>query len=323
MKFKRLSKSLTLMIIPEANRNIVRFKLPTAGLYALPVCMSLVVMGSGLAVYGSNAAHKRSEAILQQEHLGEEQKLADKIQTQDAELDKLNAELSELSELTERFKSRLEQIKELEASIQQLAPVSVAPSPSPERPAGNMGGPPLPAAPEQTIELAQAAKSEMSRMSVEVEGLLLQLETSKTKLIEAEQIRSSTPSVWPVGTRTVTSGFGVRKDPFTFTLKFHSGLDIAGKAGDPVFATANGTVSSAGWDKDYGNCILVDHGRGISTRYGHLSRINVSKGQQVTKGQTIGQVGSTGRSTGNHLHYEVLKGNVVIDPVPYLKAKTS
>jgi len=100
-----------------------------------------------------------------------------------------------------------------------------------------------------------------------------------------------------------TSGFGVRSDPFRASAAMHPGIDLAGSYGTPVYATADGTVLRAGWNNGgYGNLVEVDHGRGITTRYGHLSGITVAAGQHVTRGQQIGRMGSTGRSTGNHLH---------------------
>jgi murein DD-endopeptidase MepM/ murein hydrolase activator NlpD len=103
-----------------------------------------------------------------------------------------------------------------------------------------------------------------------------------------------------------TSGFGVRSDPFHAGAAMHPGIDLAGSYGTPIYATADGTVLRAGWNSGgYGNLVEIDHGRGITTRYGHMSAILVQPGDHVTRGQQVGRMGSTGRSTGNHLHYEV------------------
>ncbi|MNG13333.1 Murein DD-endopeptidase MepM [compost metagenome] len=98
----------------------------------------------------------------------------------------------------------------------------------------------------------------------------------------------------------------------------HTGYDIDGEYNDPVYVTAAGKVIAAGFDGEFGNYIIVDHTRGIETKYMHLNKILVKRGESVTKGQQIGLVGSTGRSTGSHLHYEVLKNGIQIDPKPYL-----
>ena len=113
----------------------------------------------------------------------------------------------------------------------------------------------------------------------------------------------------------VTSPFGYRRNPFTNRgLEMHSGIDIKGKTGDPIKATAAGTVSHAGYKGQYGKVVIVKHTNGWETRYAHLSRTQVRKGQKVEVGQTIGRLGSTGRSTGPHLHYELLSYNRKINP---------
>ena len=130
------------------------------------------------------------------------------------------------------------------------------------------------------------------------------------------------PSDKPVRTNVeFTSGFGVRSDPFVHGAAMHPGIDLAGAYGTPIYATADGTVLRAGWNSGgYGNLVEIDHGRGISTRYGHMSAILVAAGQHVTRGEQIGRMGSTGRSTGNHLHYEVRIDSRPVNPIPFMKS---
>ena len=130
------------------------------------------------------------------------------------------------------------------------------------------------------------------------------------------------PSDKPVKTNVeFTSGFGVRSDPFEHGAAMHPGIDLAGSYGTPIYATADGTVLRAGWNSGgYGNLVEIDHGRGITTRYGHMSAILVAAGQHVTRGEQIGRMGSTGRSTGNHLHYEVRIDNRPVNPIPFMKS---
>ena len=123
-----------------------------------------------------------------------------------------------------------------------------------------------------------------------------------------------------MGEIDLSSSFGVRSDPFGRGPAMHSGLDFRSSSGDPVRATASGTVESAGWNGGYGKMVEIDHGNGFSTRYGHLSEIEVKAGQQVKIGQTIGRVGSTGRSTGPHLHYETRIDGDAVDPQKFLRA---
>jgi murein DD-endopeptidase MepM/ murein hydrolase activator NlpD len=117
-----------------------------------------------------------------------------------------------------------------------------------------------------------------------------------------------------------TSGFGVRMDPFVRSLAMHTGLDFRGNIGEPVRATAAGKVVTAGWSGGYGKMVEIDHGNGLSTRYGHLSAIDVAEGQTVRIGQMIGKVGTSGRSTGPHLHYETRVDGDAVDPQRFLRA---
>ena len=129
------------------------------------------------------------------------------------------------------------------------------------------------------------------------------------------------PSDKPIQTAEFTSGFGSRDDPFHHGAAFHPGIDLAAPYGTPVYATADGTVLRAGWNSGgYGNMVELDHGRGILTRYGHMSAVLVHEGDRVTRGQQIGRVGSTGRSTGNHLHYEVRIDNSPVNPIPFMRS---
>lgn len=130
--------------------------------------------------------------------------------------------------------------------------------------------------------------------------------------------RGYTPSIWPVAGK-LESGFGGRRNPFGGgSYEFHSGQDIDAEHGAPVIAGASGKVSFAGWQNGYGQLVVIDHGGGLTTRYGHLSQIQVTEGQTVSRAQQIGLVGSTGRSTGPHLHYEVRINDEPVNPLQYL-----
>jgi murein DD-endopeptidase MepM/ murein hydrolase activator NlpD len=131
----------------------------------------------------------------------------------------------------------------------------------------------------------------------------------------------SIPSRMPVPGSALTSGFGMRIHPVLGGRRAHKGIDLAMPTGTPIFATADGMVSKAERFSSYGLYVSLEHGADIQTRYGHMSRINVAAGQAVHKGDVIGYVGSTGRSTGPHLHYEVRIGGVAVNPVPYLQGE--
>lgn len=171
--------------------------------------------------------------------------------------------------------------------------------------------------------------AQMEDLSASEEAQLEQLIVERQRQVEAEREAqrraagivgtTSAPGAlaWPVS-GTITSPFGYRRNPFGGGMEFHQGLDIAAPMGTTITAAASGTVISAGWYGGYGNYILIDHGGGMATGYGHCSQIFVSAGQQVQKGQAIGAVGSTGASTGPHVHFEVRINGKPVDPAAYL-----
>lgn len=131
----------------------------------------------------------------------------------------------------------------------------------------------------------------------------------------------SIPSRNPLEGATLTSGFGMRTHPVLGGRRGHKGIDLSAPTGTPIYASADGVVTRADWFSSYGLYISLDHGAALETRYGHLSRLNVAEGQEVKKGDLIGYVGSTGRSTGPHLHYEVRIAGVAVNPVPYMQGE--
>jgi len=134
--------------------------------------------------------------------------------------------------------------------------------------------------------------------------------------------RGYTPTIWPVDGK-LEGGFGGRRNPFGGPgYEFHTGQDIEAPLGAPVVAGASGKILFVGWQNGYGQLVVVDHGGGLTTRYGHLSHIDVDAGQQVSRGQLVGKVGSTGRSTGPHLHYEVRINEAPVNPLEYLLMST-
>ena len=137
-----------------------------------------------------------------------------------------------------------------------------------------------------------------------------------------ESLMNATPSIWPVH-GWLSAGYGMRSDPFTGDRDFHPGLDISAERGTAVRATAAGRVELAAPSGDYGNLVIVDHGYGIVTRYGHLSKFAVWPGRDVKRGDVLGYVGATGRATGPHLHYEVVANGKLMNPLQLLTGKSS
>ncbi len=143
---------------------------------------------------------------------------------------------------------------------------------------------------------------------------------SSWKRLDTLQGVVAVPSGRPVDLSTFTSGYGVRSDPFRHSAAMHAGVDLAGPTGSPVYATADGVVAHAGWLGGYGNLVKIEHGKALETRYGHLSKILVRPGTPVKRGQLIALLGSTGRSTGPHLHYEVRVDGRAVNPLPFIQA---
>ncbi|MEI8151533.1 MAG: peptidoglycan DD-metalloendopeptidase family protein [Hyphomicrobiales bacterium] len=153
------------------------------------------------------------------------------------------------------------------------------------------------------------------------ERQLYRIHVARANVEKLTRTLSAVPVRKPIsGNIDLSSGFGVRSDPFVGRPAMHTGLDFRSSTGDPVRATADGTVESAGWSGGYGKMVEIDHGNGFATRYGHMSEIDVKVGQKIKIGQIVGRVGSTGRSTGPHLHYETRIDGDAVDPQKFLRA---
>ena len=150
-----------------------------------------------------------------------------------------------------------------------------------------------------------------------LEGLETRLHVVQRHVDLRNALAAATPSMWPAY-GWLSSSMGPRRDPITGGTDYHSGLDIAGERGQPVFATAAGTITKVGYQLAYGNLIVIDHGFGLETRYGHLLKFAVGPGTSVKRGDIIGQMGATGRATGYHLHYEVLANGRLLNPIRLL-----
>lgn len=213
-------------------------------------------------------------------------------------IEQKQAQLAEVAErqLVERYARTTKQIRQLGISPRRIAKgASTA-----------MGGP--------LIE----ANGVEARADMAADQQFRSLFNTWKKLDRLEQGVIAIPSVQPVQKLQFTSNFGIRSDPFRGTAAMHAGVDIPGPSGTPIYATADGVVSHAGRQGGYGNMVEINHGKGIATRYGHLSRIIVADNTRVKRGQLIALMGSTGRSTGPHLHYEVRIDGHAVNPVPFL-----
>jgi murein DD-endopeptidase MepM/ murein hydrolase activator NlpD len=180
----------------------------------------------------------------------------------------------------------------------------------------NRGGPLVRSAPLSEAELQVKIAELMEKIEFSTE----RLSSIEAKLLQQSVLKNTLPNSSPVAAAFNSSSFGWRIDPFNGHKAFHEGLDFMAAAGAPIYAAAGGIVSTAEQTPDYGKIVKIDHGSGLETRYAHASKLFVRAGERVEKGQKIAEVGSTGRSTGPHLHYEIRLAGNPLDPRKYLKA---
>ena len=234
--------------------------------------------------------------------------------SQTNELTSLRRENRDLQTANEQFSKSVEslrtQLQGVEEKTRQLAIIAEITTLD-ETSQGGVGGT------RNSDDLAVPFRDDIDKMSFRSHRLERDLSVLEQKFVAQNQLLSTTPSIAPVR-GILTDGFGGRSDPFTGEPGQHGGVDISSALGQAVRAPADGTVVKATWEGGYGNVIYLSHGNGYSTRYGHLSGFGARPGQRVKRGDIIGYVGSTGRSTGPHLHYEVRLNNNAVNPLEYI-----
>jgi murein DD-endopeptidase MepM/ murein hydrolase activator NlpD len=181
-----------------------------------------------------------------------------------------------------------------------------------------MGGPDASAALTSMAPGLTSPENTFALLKDLLQGLESSLVSVRSGVDRRNQLAAATPSIWPTH-GWLSSSMGNRVDPLTGGRDFHPGLDISADKGDPVYATADGKVTHAASAGNYGNLVIVEHGYGLETRYGHLSTFKIKVGQQVRRGDLLGLVGSTGRTTGPHLHYEVRANGRILNPLRLLQ----
>jgi murein DD-endopeptidase MepM/ murein hydrolase activator NlpD len=234
-----------------------------------------------------------------------------------AELRRLRAENLALATKAKAYEENAGQLQakvlQLQSMVSKLGVMAGLDQSLPDPTIGGVGGLSRMETTAPSVDIA----SSLSSLDQKVGSL-----TEKSSKLEAffkdqKQLLASTPSIWPVR-GYLSAGFGNRADPFTGQRDFHPGLDVSTPRGTKVIAPADGVVVFCGEKNGYGNAMVIDHGYGVVTRYGHLDRFNVRPGQRVRRGDVIGFVGSTGRSTAPHLHYEVWVNDQARNPIQYI-----
>ncbi|MBL8913675.1 MAG: M23 family metallopeptidase [Archangium sp.] len=292
------------MVVPDHQQEVKRFHLRKVWIYRLVAAVGLLVLlGVGLAVnYFVVVADASENPALREENL------------------KLKSELAVIREQLEHVKQTMGRVERFD---QQLRAITLLSDPQRNLAMGPTEQQPLsPSGENQFVrskdaEGVEVLTAKLDKVSAEATRLEQSLQEQQAFFQNQKSLLASFPSVWPAR-GWVTSDFGSRLDPYTSERVMHAGLDIAGPHGKEVVAPADGTVVFAGLEGGYGNVLVIDHGYGIKTRYGHLASIKVKAGARVKRGDIIAAMGNTGRSTGPHLHYEVRLNGIAPNPRKFI-----
>lgn len=330
-KKKKQPSTWTFILIRDRRRTSIQFRIRPAVLFG---ALGGVV---GLMLALVWIAHTYQETASSHQMARQE------IREKDILIAELQRELISLSLQTETMQKRIEQLETLEVEINRLVRptttgdaktqatkwVSSRSQPSERNnrmhenaastasPTG-VGGEFYGTSREELALLAQQVRRQLDILDGQIASAAERLQETHGLARAYHEKQRVTPNLWPTVSKRITSRFGYRQDPFTKRKSFHTGIDIGGNLNDPVYAAAAGRVVAAGYQRAKGNYIAIEHGNGLQTRYFHLNKILVRKGAFVEKGQRIGLLGSTGRSTGPHLHYEMIRNGLIVDPLPYL-----
>ena len=233
-----------------------------------------------------------------------------------------NNQIMDFANKIHTLQTRLESIQQFDMKIRILANIENAASQKENT--YSIGGPTIDTG-GYPVPLTGVSKDMLvKKMEMDINDLLSKtgmeeksLQEVYENILDKKDLLLATPSIWPVR-GFISSGFGWRINPITGGKEMHEGVDIATQLGNPIKAPSNGIISYAGWETGYGNTVIIDHGYGITTLYGHMSKIEVKNGEIVKRGQVIGLVGDTGFSTGPHVHYEVRINGIPVNPMRYL-----
>lgn len=300
----RFTDRLTILIIPRSDSSIVSFRTAASVVYLVAGLFFVGLIGLGTAIFQHAACVRRDEAIA---------RLA-------SEKAALTRDVGEIRESFISLSGRMAELATLERDVRIAADLTAI---DPEMRRVGIGGPVVPT--RERIGDATAA-ADLRR---DVDALIRQARFQRESLTEVadaltlrKESLARTPSILPVPGGTITSAFGKRKDPVTGEPGIHEGVDVASEFGDKVVATAAGRVMADSSRSGYGLMIEIDHGNGLRTHYCHCSKILVRNGQWVVRGETIAEVGSTGRATAPHCHYEVHRDGEPVDPARFILSST-
>lgn len=296
-------REYTLMIVPHHGKSVFSFRIPIK-----TVKCTAIALGICLTVFSGTMMNYRHQADVATQ---EKQELTQLRETNS----KQQAELAELAKTTAELQQDMNRLNQLDSDLRRIVNSEEIADTSRSAPLrlGTHNGQGGPSVQPNAAELKNLVQ-ELKAAVVEREDSLHNL---KVAVAEKKERLAATPSIWPANGE-VTSRFGWRNSPWGGGGDWHPGIDIANDVGTPITAAADGSVVSSSWFGGYGNMIELDHGNGIVTIYGHNSQNLVTAGQQVKKGQVIAYMGSTGYSTGPHVHYEIRVNGTAVNPASFL-----
>jgi len=309
------NRSFTLLIVPERSSQVRRIQVPRSlvNLACAVIVLIVAALGAAAAHYYYIVDEARKNRILVQRNSELQQHLA-----------VTNTKLGDVGDTLNRIDTLDRKLREITRLSDPARGLAIGPINEPLAVGGQVDletG--LFAVPPEVVD-PNRRELEYALLDSRLHGLTAEARRQEASLRELSHyfdeqnsLLETTPSIWPVR-GWVTSEFGMRDDPYTGARNMHLGVDISTAEGKPIMSPANGTVTFAGDRGGYGNVIVIDHGLGISTFYAHLKELLVKAGEQVVRGQHVGSVGNTGRSTGPHLHYEVRAHSIPINPRVYI-----
>lgn len=318
-----------------SHRSAIQFsmspKLAIGGLILLLCLIAALIIG--LVIYQANMRQLQENSI----------SLRAQLLQQDQDIAVMQANLDSINERSSGLLDQIQKVTQLESQLKQviqsssssavkfnqisgdktaLQPSKVSVPSDRIIPHTQVGGEYVPLLPDSTSLPDRPTPEETKRNLDTIDHTLERWDSEIPKLLaqaeQAKKLIDATPTFWPTTSARITSSFGGRTDPFHSNKAQHNGIDIGGERGDPILASATGVVIEQGYDAAKGNYIIIRHSDQFTTRYLHLSQIDVTEGQNVQKGEQIGLLGSTGRSTGPHLHFEIHSNNDPIDPMHIL-----
>lgn len=329
LKFKKnINRRYTLLVVPDGTNPVFRFQFRFS--YLLAIMISAAVLVSLVMIlFVSNRNQTSRISYLEAELTNSTDQFRTTVVNKEQEIDRLLKELMDLSEKSKTIETKMSELEQLEAELKSITESGSKSSRGNTTAAmekanttawqEGVGGEAIPLTEQDVTHLVQETKDSISTSLEEMPALQSRLKETKLFIEEYNRMMTILPTLWPTDSKRVTSDYGERRDPFTGRANMHAGMDIGGKVGDPIYAAADGKVIESGYTSARGNYITLSHPSGLKTNYMHLSEILIKTGDAVKQGDTIGKLGNTGRSTGPHLHIEVVKNGSTVDPADYLR----